>query len=215
MPNQFIRYSFRGPELTSEQRREAYESWLLAKGLQDLARGIRESLEEAVLYLDVASWGRRETTLEKIEADIKRTRKHASALPFPKLLAKVNVGLREPVAFEAAFLSIQRARNCLEHRGGIVGAQDLDREDEALTLSFPRIKFFYIRAGEEIELYRHARIEANDGRHETDILGRLEPRSKRYRQGDRIVVTARDFGEIAMACHFFASNVANKLPSLP
>jgi hypothetical protein len=215
MPNQFVNYSVGGPELTSDQRHAIYESWLLAKGFQDLARGIRETLEEAVFYLDVVSWGQRRTTLQQIDGDIKRIRKHASGLPFPKLLARVNSGLREPVAFDAAFLSIQRARNCLEHRGGIVSPQDIDEGDAALILRFPRIKFFYIQAGEETELHQNARIEANNGSREVDILGRLELRSKRYEQGERIVLTARDFGEIAMACHFFASDVAQKLPTLP
>ena len=51
MPNQFIQFQIRGPEMTSDQRRAMYENWILANGFQDLARGIRESLEEAALYL--------------------------------------------------------------------------------------------------------------------------------------------------------------------
>ena len=47
MPNQFIRHQIHGPQMTSDQRRETYQNWLLAKGFQDLARGVRESLEEA------------------------------------------------------------------------------------------------------------------------------------------------------------------------
>jgi hypothetical protein len=214
MPNQFVKYSFGGPELTSDQRHAIYESWLLAKGFQDLARGIRETLQEAVFYLDVVSWGPRRTSLQQIEDDIATIRKHASGLPFPKMLARVNSGLREPIAFDAAFLSIQRARNCLEHRGGIIASQDIDQDDTALTLSFPRIKMFYMRQGEEIELRQDERLDPKDGQLEVQILGRLETRSKRYEHGERIALTASDFGEIAMACHFFASDVAQKLPSL-
>src|SRR5215216_3841685 len=51
MPNQFLRFQIRGPEMTSDQRREMYQNWLLAKGFQDLARGVRQSLEEAAVYI--------------------------------------------------------------------------------------------------------------------------------------------------------------------
>src|SRR6202521_929244 len=53
MPNLFIRYQIRGPEMISDQRRAMYENWLLARGFQDLARRIRESLGEAALYLSI------------------------------------------------------------------------------------------------------------------------------------------------------------------
>jgi hypothetical protein len=44
-------YRFTGPEMSSDERRITYQNWLLAKAFQDLARGIRESLVEACLYL--------------------------------------------------------------------------------------------------------------------------------------------------------------------
>jgi hypothetical protein len=92
--------------------------------------------------------------------------------------------------------------------------QDTDEGDTALTLSFPRLKIFYMRKGEEIEVRGNERVDAQDDQPEVDILGRIEPRSIRYELGDRITLAAKDFGEIAMACHFFASEVARKLPSL-
>jgi len=164
LPNQFISYQFKGPELTSEQRREMYASWLLAKGFQDLARGIRETLEKAIMYLEVVTWQPQRTTFPRFHEDIAKIRKRAAGLTFPKLLAKVNSRLTEPVMFEPAFLSIQKARNCLEHRGGIVGPQDCDHEDIALTLSFPQLKVFYCRKGEEVEVRRNEPIDAQMGK---------------------------------------------------
>src|ERR1700720_1112195 len=86
-------------------------------------------------------------------------RKPAASWPFPKLLAHVNAGLTSPLEFEREFLSIQRVRNCLEHRGGIVRKQDLDDQAAALTLSFPRLKVFYMRGSEEIELAGDERVD--------------------------------------------------------
>jgi hypothetical protein len=109
MPDQFIRFQVRGPELSSDQRRSMYQSWLLAKGFQDLARGVRASLEEAALYLDfISSPPRRVLSSSTIEDLIETMRKPASDLSFPKLLAKVNSQLTLPLEFEQEFISIQR-----------------------------------------------------------------------------------------------------------
>jgi hypothetical protein len=51
IPSRCISYRFNGPEITSDERRLLYQHWLLAKGFQDLARGIRETLEEAIFYV--------------------------------------------------------------------------------------------------------------------------------------------------------------------
>lgn len=34
MPNQFIKFQVRGPDMDSDQRRVVYENWLLAKGFR-------------------------------------------------------------------------------------------------------------------------------------------------------------------------------------
>jgi len=215
MPNQFIQYQIRGPEMTSDERRRMYENWLLAKGFQDLARGVRESLEEAALYLAIISNPpRRISTSSRPEDLIDNMRKPASGLPFKRLLDRVNAGLTSPVEFEREFLSIQKVRNCLEHRSGVVRKQDLDDDGAVLTLSFPRMKFFYMRGTEEIELVRDARVDDRSGQSEVQVLGRFDSRSKTYQLGERVTFTAGEFGEIAMACSFFGQQLASRLPLL-
>ena len=90
--------------------------------------------------------------------------------------------------------------------------QDLDDQAAALTLSFPRLKVFYMRGNEEIELARDERVD--DGTHEPEvqILGRIGTRSRTYQLGERVTFTANEFSEIAMACSFFAKQLASRLP---
>ena len=213
MPDQFPQIQIRGPELGSDERRMMYENWLFAKGFQDLARGVRESLEEAALYLALISGPTRSVpTSISLEDLFDTIRKPAASWPLTKLLAHVNAGLTSPLEFEREFLSIQRVRNCLEHRGGIVRKQDLDDQAAALTLSFPRLKVFYRRGSEEIELARDERVD--DGGHgpEVQILGRIVTRSRTYRLGERVTFTANEFSETAMACSFFGEQLARGLP---
>lgn len=122
----FIGYSFDGVDVSEEERRETYRNWILSKGFQDLARGIRETLEEAAVYLAMIKHQPGLTTQEKIEAEIAEVRAKAAKLQFPQLLEQVSADLADPLAFNTEFLSLQKARNCLEHRGGKVGERDLD-----------------------------------------------------------------------------------------
>lgn len=216
MPNQFLRFQIRGPEMTSDQRREMYQNWLLAKGFQDLARGVRQSLEEAAVYINLLSSGplkiRSSATLEEI---IEPIRDPIEKLNFPDLMSRVNAGLTARLDFEVEFRSMQRVRNCLEHREGVVRRRDLDAGTSTLTLSFPRLKVFYMRGEEEVELARDERVDAQDGQPDVQILARIVPRSKTYALGDRVTFTTDEFTEIARACSFFGRELAEKLPSAP
>jgi len=210
MPDQFIHYQFQGPPITSDERRVMYQNWLLGKGFQDLARGIRETLEEATLYLHLIA----KTGVPIQLQQLAKVRKHAASLRFPSLMAKVNAKLVEPMAFEAEFLSIQKVRNCLEHRAGVVGTQDLDEGDTALSLNFPRRKVFYLRGGEEIEIAPNEPVNAGDGKPDVQLLVRIVTRTQKYRLGEQIIFTSSQFSEIAAACHHFATDLASKLPTV-
>lgn len=215
-----LEYQFNGLEMTDDERRTTFQNWILSKGFQDLARGVRETLEEAVFYLAMIKREPGITTLAKVEADIAAIRAAAAKLPFPKLLEDVNAGLTEPMAFDAEFLSLQKARNCLEHRGGRVGARDVDTTG-SMTLSFPRLRVFYSRGDTEIEIAPGAAIDTHDpgssfgkGEGVSLFINRVT-RTRTYQLDEPVVISASDFYEIAMACQLFASDVAAKLPTLP
>jgi hypothetical protein len=214
-------YQFSGLEMEPSERREAFKNWVLSKGFQDLARGVRTTLEEAVLYLRTAAMKHGPTTLAKVEADIAEIRARAGAMRFPQLLEEVNPGLREPMAFEVEFRSLQKVRNCLEHRGGRVGRTDVETGTESLTLSFPRLKLFYLRGDEEVEVAPGEAIDTQapdnpfGGQTEVPIYFKRVTRNRTYGLGEAVKITASDFFEIAMACHFFAADLAAKLPILP
>ena len=213
-------YQFKGLDLAPEERRESFKNWVLAKGFQDLARGVRETLEEALFFIRML--GRPSgvmTTLAAVEADVSAIRSSASKLTFPVLMEQVNAGLREPMAFDLEFRSLQNVRNCLEHRGGRVAPKDIDPTTGTLTLSFPRLKIFFMRGDEEIELApgevidTHAPDNPFAGDKEVSFHLRRVTRSREYALNEPVVIGALDFYEIALACHLFASDLASKLPS--
>src|SRR5260370_2117895 len=124
--NVFFRFDVKGPDMTAESRRALYESWILAKAFQDLMRGVRASLEQAYLFTELILHPRRQTKSDSTLDDlIAPLLKEAADLNFPGLLAKVNSRLDAPLNFAPAYRSMQKARNCFEHRGVIVGKSDV------------------------------------------------------------------------------------------
>jgi hypothetical protein len=210
----FFRFDIRGPELTAESRRALYESWILAKAFQDLMRGLRASLEHAHLFIEIVAHPvHRVKSASTLDDFIAPFRARASALRFPALLEEVNSKLQKPLDFAAAYRSMQRARNCFEHRGGVVGKSDVGKR-ESMELTFPRMKAYYERRDEEIELEAGAIVNAEDGEVDVPIMMRLDIRRRRFNLGERLILTAADFDEIAFACFHFGSQLAASLPSL-
>ena len=214
-------YKFEGLDLSADEYRELTQHWLLTKGFQDLTRGVRETLEEAYFYLEMIKTKPGRTNWNQVEATMARHKKSAQRLNFPQLIQRVNSGLREPMAFDGPFLSMQKLRNCLEHRGGIVGQSDVDEGTLWLTVAIPRLKFFYLLDGLEVEFEMGKPIQSNetvgaDGKQpEVQIFLKQEVRTKAFGLGEKIRLTDVEFAEVAFACQMFADDVAKKLPTLP
>jgi hypothetical protein len=188
--------------MSAEERRALHETWVLLKAFQDLTRGVRASLEGAYFVSEMVAAGhirvKTETTLEDL---LRPFQKKANEMNFPDLLAAVNERLEKPLAFSEAYLSMQAARNCLEHRQGVVGNADA-KTDGKMVLQFPRLKWFILRNGEEVELEPNMAVE-EDGR----IFMKIDLRHREYIVGQRFSLTAADFDEICFACSQFATDL--------
>jgi hypothetical protein len=193
--------------ITAETRKAQYLSWVQSKGFQELARGIRGSLEQALIYLEATKFSGILTTWEALQHSINRVITRSRKANFPDLLGAVNVALAEPLTFSDEFLSLQKVRNCLEHRGGVVMQDDVELNSDTLVLRLPRLKAFFEKDGHEIEVAQSMVVEAG-----TTISIRRETKERSYRLGERISFTQDEFQEIALACQLFAQDIATKLP---
>lgn len=196
---------------SAEERRVLYENWILSKAFTELARGIRETLEEAYLFIRLAGLLQEVTTLDMFIRERDQARQRAQRASFPELIVTVNEALTDPLSFSSEFESLQKVRNCLEHRAGNVGVRDIDSSG-SLVLSLPRLKIFYYRGTEEVELEAGARIEPGDDREHVKVFVKREARERIYALGERVTFSADDFHEIAFSCNLFINDLVNKLP---
>jgi len=179
------RFQIRGAEIDSEKRRALHESWILAKAFQEMLRAVRHSLEEAYVFVSLLNKKHRvksNATLSDLLEPIKRK---AAGLKFPDLFEAVNNALEPKIEFSAAYISLQIARNCLEHRGGIVSKIEVHGEEE-FKISIPRMKIFYLRNGEEIELQPSQAVDPGDDRKEVDVLMKIEIKKRSFKLVDGI-----------------------------
>jgi hypothetical protein len=200
--NQELQYRFKSPAISAQERRAMYESWLYSKAFQDLLRGLKGSLELAYVFVNLLSRSHRTASNTTIEDFLAPFKKEAATLHFGPLLDKLNERLGEPLPFVEAYHSLQRARNCFEHRNGIVGQVDAPAGG-VMILSFPRVKMFYKRGDGEVELERGHVINADDSEESVQIFTKIEPRDRRFSPRQRLEITPRDFNEIAFACNYF------------
>jgi hypothetical protein len=206
-----IVYRFRGPELDVDQRRAMHESWILAKAFQELLRAVRHALEEAHVMVALLTKEQKISSNDTLANFLRSFQSKAAGLQFPKLLAAVNELLDPKLDFSDSYKSLQAARNCLEHRAGVVGNIETKGGKE-FALDIPRIKIFYLRGNEEIEIVAGERVDAGDGRPEVEILMRFEVRQRSVPLGERLTFTRTEFNEIAFACNFLGQQLAGRLP---
>ncbi len=204
-------FGFVGPTLSAEQRLIVHQNWILAKSFQELLRAVRHALEVAHVYVALLTKTHRIASNSTLEEFLAPFRRKAAGKSFPELLEAVNEHLNPKINFSKAYVSLQVARNCLEHRAGVVTKIET-RGAEVLELTFPRLKIFYLRDGEEVDIVAGHTIDAGDGRSEVDVYQRLDLRSRSVPIGERILISHTDFNEISFACHYLGQQLASNLP---
>ena len=210
--NPGAQYKFTSPPITADERRNNFENWLFSKAISDLMRGIRSSLEQSHVVLQLLSGPIKAASNSTLDAVLAPHFEKAAKMKFGQLLESVNSKLSEPLAFTDAFESLQQARNCFEHRNGIVGAVDAPGGG-VLVLRFPRAKMFYLKNGSEVELQSGHTVNDGSESAEVQIYFKLDIRERRFGLGHRIVLSAADFNEIAFACNLFGTTLHSRMLS--
>lgn len=204
-----MQFALSMPAIPPEQRAELYRTWLLDRAFQELQRGLRATLELAYLAASVIRL--RKTTYGEFQAFEIVKRKWAQRAKFAELLAAVNALLVEPMPHSSEMLTWQKVRNCLEHRGGVVTAHDVDADTGFLNLRYNRPGLGYHRDGEEIEIAPDHVVDDGTGQPEVQIWMKLFPQSRSFTIGEQVSISAAEFIELAMACCWVADDLRKRL----
>lgn len=205
-----------------ENGRASTNRRLMAMCISDLARGVRQSLEDAATHLDIVAHlspaAIRNEIVDDLEEDMiaeiraavmgrqELLRQRARAMRHPQLVEKVVRGLRAPLSWTPELTSFQKLRNCLEHRGGIVGQQDVD-ETGTMVLRLPYLKVDVIGRGGVVKPFEIGMALSEPSRMEVEVAARTST----FDLGQAVDFEPKMIGELAFACWVFASDIVDKL----
>src|SRR4051812_4092877 len=91
---------------TADQRRDAFQAWIVAKGLHELVRGLRQTLEEAYLFAEGLRNLPGRTTPAELESRVNEIKQRANKLNFPQLITEVKGRLTAALSYETEILSL-------------------------------------------------------------------------------------------------------------
>ncbi len=163
-------------------------------------------MEAAYVYCRIVHEAGPPVLAPRFFARIKELELEAERLRNDGLARALNRDLSEPLELGRQLQSLIQVRNCLEHRGGIVGRADVGDSDE-LELSLPFFKIFGLIDGVEVELVPGFRNERA-----LDVNVRRDERQRIFRLGEQVQFSPADFAEIAQGSWLLGQEIVSKLP---
>ncbi len=217
LPTSFFQFKIgdQGEKLTADQLetlKENYRTWMLTRGFGDFIKAVLAALQEAHLYCEVATIRPGKIrSFDEMRAHIDSIRVKASKLDLPTLLDRVSLRLKSPLDLREDILSINKVRNCLEHRHGVVRQPDInDQANNALVMTWRRSKIFYEKDGREIEVTTGSIVEGP-----ATVKHRFENARKVFRLGKRVQLSVDEFNQVMFTCNVLGQDIVSKLPDLP
>ena len=205
MPDVFVHMRFSEPLVASENVRQNLACWITATGLREGIEALEGFVNEVRFILGLQAErglkAEEDTTLPRLlrEARSKHLRDFERKAWKNKIgVLRSRFGLRVDLTKE--LLSINKVRNCLTHREGIVSEHDInDTKSNSLVLEYRCMEV--VKRGEDAEevlLGPDSRVNAGEA-----VLLKTEVSTKRFNIGDRIRLTAQEVVHIMMTLHAF------------
>ena len=207
-----LAFNVEDPSMDPTPSRQVQETddWLLRSGYIDLISGLNESLLEGcriIRLFRVATSSKEQpiSTIELAEAlmdkiDVELMRKN-----IPELLDELQreVGKRLPLL--EAVTSINKVRNCLVHRNGIVDRRDVNiREEQVLRLNIMQHQIYVRADGVDQRLTRALKSQS-------PVISALKTENWEihidYPIGSPIILTTDIYNDSFYTCYAFLSNL--------
>jgi hypothetical protein len=185
--------------------------WLLRTAFSEFIKAVSISLQQAYVYLELNKLGQKGLVRsDEMSATMEAARTKAQKFDIPTLVKSVSDRLTAPLALADIIVSINRVRNCLEHRLGVVQEADVKNTDGELTMKWQRVRPIYIKDGQKFEVKLNERIY---GPAVLDIEA-IEC-SKTFKLGESIEVSVDEFNQVMFCCSLLAMDIRQKIPPLP
>lgn len=211
IPNTFLRLKFE-EDYSIDEQKKIFKNWILKKGFEDLIKGIEYFLKETcILLFDKHGQGdsKDNTYLELKEKNDK--------LHIPDLLDKIEGKLKTDLKWKEEILSINKARNCLMHRNGIVSTRDINTSENTLKLKWidAEVNQFQEKNGIKLPLKgTMATVSSGFGNECSFIVeaNLFKCHEVSFKINDEITINYIQYNGLVWTCQKFAEKLIESLP---
>ncbi len=190
-----------------EDQKKQFRTWLLKKGFEDLAKGIKLALIEAYCFGTIFKRKDEIKDLRSFLTEIEALKKAAIEQSLPGLLTKVRPLLIKNLDYEDQISTINNARNCLMHANGVVTDRHTnDKENSRLVIKGNRFLYFFEKNGE-----RYPMKLGQPGPENAPLMMSAEKFELHFEIGQQIEIDLKDFNDFINTCVFFAFDLKEAL----
>ena len=193
----FFSFHFKTPAASTPEAREEFKVWLVGVGLREGMEALNAHIDEVRFFLGLMKRARgdglrapRAGVVDAVLRDLRmeELRKFAR-LGFVEKASRLRSEFGISVPHFDEVLTIQKARNCLTHRRGIVGPDDLKAGSDALQVRFVVHEIIHEDlAGRSHVTERNTSVLAGES-----LSVCREPQEKTFGLGQRVTFTAQEF----------------------
>lgn len=202
----------KGKSKSATELREETINWAIRKGFEDFIIGLSKSFKETYRYLsfrNIASDSDLLLTEEELNKKLDKIEKVNEKLSVPGFIEEIEKLLGQELPLKKELKSINKVRNCLVHRHGIVKEKDLHNDSSTLKLCWLDAQYWSVINGKKVYV-------TYDKRKEGLIIDNLSSKiiecDKSFRRGEEIILDINEFNGIAFTCAEYARRIYDIIP---
>ncbi|MFA4973483.1 MAG: hypothetical protein WC683_12765 [bacterium] len=185
-----------------------FAQWCMITSFEDAINYIHHLLDEAFTVCEILKSRQVDSLSTRLFMRIlNKLRPDFHTFGLPKKLERLRDGYGVNSAMEEHILSFNRVRNCLVHRLGIVGAQDV-RAGSTLVAKFRQMQFVATNPTQDQEIIIDGPITLYDG---WTIGVRFIDDQKEFRLGERIIFTEKEHFSAIFTFFLFGQTLRNSI----
>jgi hypothetical protein len=194
--------------LLYEKAKEFFHEWCLKNSFRDAVEHLSSFLEEC--YIVCAFFAARENGIIKGEAYNEIVLKNSSdfhRMNFPVKIEFLKSEFSVSSSLEEHVLSLNKVRNCLVHREGIVGKQDLNAPD-ALIAKFRELQILALSPDKKIEKVLKGPTVIDEGGH---VAIRTQNTEKEFKLNEKIDLQPQEFANTVFTLFSFGVEIQKSI----
>ncbi|WP_405571878.1 hypothetical protein [Winogradskyella sp. Asnod2-B02-A] len=190
-----------------EKSQENFKIWILKKGFEDLISALNELMFSFsyIINLNEKIKKNPKQTIEEFKKLILERDKKLTKLSFPDLITKIEKSLKSPLKYKSEMLSLNKTRNCLVHRNGIVHPNDFNVEN-GIELNW---WYYNVEIKNENETKELERLDIIDLVEDNLQMTSIK-KTKFFNDRERIVISFQEFFELAHFCQTVGFDMLDK-----